>query len=110
MGTAENKFRLVLLQTSPVFEKGLPRTEDVEEGETLELKCKVNGSPLPTLQWLKDGQPLVASERLKIIEQPDGLVKLCIENAKPGDGGTYSLEAKNPNGTTTARCSVSVIR
>lgn len=38
-----------MLQTPPTFGKKLERSEDVIEGEPLELKAKVNGSPKPTV-------------------------------------------------------------
>lgn len=47
IGDAETTARVSLLQTPPSFGKRLERNQDVSEGEPLELKAKVNGSPKP---------------------------------------------------------------
>lgn len=38
-----------MLQTPPTFGKKLEKSEEVNEGEPLELKAKVTGSPRPTV-------------------------------------------------------------
>lgn len=47
VGDAETTSRVSLLQTPPTFGKRLDRNQDIKEGEPLELKAKVNGSPKP---------------------------------------------------------------
>lgn len=49
VGEAETTASVTLLQTSPSFGKKLQRNEDVDEGEPLELKAKILGSPKPTV-------------------------------------------------------------
>lgn len=39
-----------MLQTPPTFGKRLERSVDVNEGEPLELKAKIDGSPKPTVR------------------------------------------------------------
>lgn len=36
---------------SPAFSKSLGRALAVEEGEPLELKCKIEASPSATIKW-----------------------------------------------------------
>lgn len=62
-GATEAKFKLSLLQAAPSFVKKLEKAEEVCEGEKLELKCVVDGSPLPTAKWFKDGVELKPSEQ-----------------------------------------------
>lgn len=47
VGDVETTSRVSLLQTPPSFGKRLERNQDINEGEPLELKAKVNGSPKP---------------------------------------------------------------
>lgn len=42
------------LQVSPVT----PALQEVRMGERLELECEAFGGPPPTIQWLRDGQPI----------------------------------------------------
>lgn len=100
-----------MLQTPPSFGKRLERNEDVSEGETLELKAKIQGSPRPTVAWFKDGEPISPDDkRIKTTFLPDGNVKLTIENVMPGDSGAYKLVVKNANGENACLCAVAVTR
>lgn len=110
VGTAESKSNLKMIQLPPTFGKMLPRLEEVDENDTLDLKCKLDGSPIPKVKWFKDGEPLEADGHVQLIAQPDGSVRLLIENVKPTDCGAYKLVAENPNGTTAAICAVAVKR
>lgn len=62
-GDTEVKFRLVVLESAPVFATKFDRFIEVPEGEKLELKCKVDGSPLPTVKWMLDNDELLPSEQ-----------------------------------------------
>ncbi|KAJ8919920.1 hypothetical protein NQ315_006449 [Exocentrus adspersus] len=109
VGEAETTSRISMLQTPPSFGKKLDRNVDVSEGEPLELKAKINGSPKPTVEWFKDGEPVpVDDANIKTTVLPDGTVKLNIDKCKPGDSGAYKLVVKNPNGETACLCAVAV--
>ncbi|CAG9815908.1 unnamed protein product, partial [Phaedon cochleariae] len=109
VGEAETTSRVTMLQTPPSFGKKLDRNSDVNEGEPLELKAKINGSPRPTVAWFKDGEPISADDgNIKTTIVPDGTVKLNIDKCKPSDSGAYKLVVKNPNGETACLCAVAV--
>lgn len=111
VGEAETTSRISMLQTPPTFGKRLEKSQEVNEGEVIELKAKINGSPKPTVAWFKDGEPIPLDDaRIKTTLLPDGTVKLSIESAKPGDSGAYKLVVKNPNGETACLCAVAVSR
>ncbi|XP_013175917.1 PREDICTED: muscle M-line assembly protein unc-89-like isoform X4 [Papilio xuthus] len=108
-GEAECEAVISLAQTPPGFAHKLERQKDVDEGEPLELKAKLDGSPIPTAKWYKDGAPLPAEDsRVKQSALPDGTVKLSIEHVTPADCGAYKLVITNPNGENSALCAVAV--
>lgn len=44
----------------------IPSEVSVLLGENVELVCNANGIPTPLIQWLKEGKPVVNSERERI--------------------------------------------
>lgn len=50
VGEAETSAKISMLQTPPSFAKKLEKSEDVNEGEPIELKAKISGSPKPTVR------------------------------------------------------------
>ncbi|CAH1393217.1 unnamed protein product [Nezara viridula] len=93
---------------SPAFSKSLGRALAVEEGEPLELKCKIEASPCATVKWFKDGEELQGSERIKITCNPDGSVRLRIDEATPADCGAYKIFVENPLGNDYSICAVAI--
>lgn len=110
-GEAETTARISLHQTPPTFGKRLEKSEDVNEGEPLELKAKINGSPRPQVAWYKDGDLIPSDDdRVKTSILPDGTVKLNIESVVPSDSGAYKLVISNPMGEIAGLCAVAVNR
>lgn len=62
-GDTEIIFRLAVLEQAPVFATKFDRFVEIPEGEKLELKCKVDGSPLPKVRWMLDNEELLPSEQ-----------------------------------------------
>ncbi|XP_026836119.1 obscurin isoform X2 [Drosophila erecta] len=108
IGVTKAPFKLALLALAPSFVKKLDNALDVLQGEPLVLECCVDGSPLPTVQWLKDGDEVKPSESIKISTNPDGLVRLEINSCQPNDSGAYKLIISNPHGEKVALCAVAV--
>ncbi|XP_017774924.1 PREDICTED: muscle M-line assembly protein unc-89 isoform X2 [Nicrophorus vespilloides] len=109
VGDAETSAKVTMLQTPPSFAKRLERSEEVNEGEKLELKAKISGSPKPQVAWYKDGEKIDADDkRIKTEHLPDGTVKLKIVAVTPADSGAYKLVVKNQNGETAGLCAVVV--
>ncbi|XP_035445114.2 obscurin isoform X6 [Spodoptera frugiperda] len=108
-GEAVCEAAITLEQKSPGFAHKLERQKDVDEGDLLELKAKVDGSPMPTAKWFKDGAPLSPDDsRVQQTALPDGTVKLSIEHVTPADCGAYKLVISNPHGDSSALCAVAV--
>lgn len=50
-GEALCEAAISIAKTTPGFTHKLDRSREVDEGEPLELKAKVDGSPIPTAKW-----------------------------------------------------------
>lgn len=109
-GSVETTCDLSMTSTAPSFGKALPRSAEVDEGEPLELKAKVDGSPIPSIAWYKDGEKITPDDHVKISTLPDGTTKLTIDVVKPTDCGAYKLVVSNPNGENSSLCAVAVTR
>lgn len=69
-----------------------PASQVVAVGSTLELVATAAGSPLPTLQWRKNGVAIPGATN----------PILTIPNATGADTGSYTVVATNVAGTTTS--------
>ena len=63
--------------------------------------CKVKGKPEPKVEWLKDGQPVVENQRIKI-QFDDGTSTLRFTKTELDDEGEYKCVAKNDLGEVTS--------
>ncbi|XP_045518715.1 leucine-rich repeats and immunoglobulin-like domains protein 3 [Pieris brassicae] len=70
--------------------------KEVTSGEPVVLECMVQGSPTPVLKWLKDGSPILPSERHFLAGNNQLLI---IIGAQSGDAGHYECEITNNLGT-----------
>ncbi len=81
---------------APCFIKDLKNFK-VLEGSPVTFSCRVQGSPKPTIQWYKNGQPVVRSTRLDV-KTTEGFCSLRIEMVLPEDKGAYTIFASSPKG------------
>ncbi|CAK9822500.1 Unc-89 [Anthophora retusa] len=107
-GTADTSCEVAMQMITPTFGHGLPRSTEVDEGDSLELKAKIEGSPMPDIIWYKDGEKIVPDDHVKIESLPDGSNKLTIDCVKPTDCGAYKLVISNSTGEHTSLCAVAV--
>uniref|UniRef100_A0A182Y0V6 DH domain-containing protein n=1 Tax=Anopheles stephensi TaxID=30069 RepID=A0A182Y0V6_ANOST len=107
-GETEAKFNIQVKNEQPVFGKGLDRSLDLEEDDRLELRCIVDGSPLPRMTWYKDSNEIKADDHVKITYGHDGICRLVIDNVLPGDSGCYKLVLSNKSGDITTQCCVAI--
>ena len=91
-----------------IITQNLPSSINVVTGQPLKLDAKVEGSPSPDVEWLKDGIPIKPSENIIIEKKPDGTVSLEIKQAQPGDSGKYELKATSPKGQSVSSSDVKV--
>uniref|UniRef100_A0A7E4UT28 Muscle M-line assembly protein unc-89 n=1 Tax=Panagrellus redivivus TaxID=6233 RepID=A0A7E4UT28_PANRE len=101
-GSAESSANVKVLEDlqPPTFIDKL-RSVEIKEGQFSELSVTVTGKPKPTVQWLKDGQP-ISPDGVHILEKssPDfNYYSITIKNAVVDDSGTYTARATNKAGT-----------
>lgn len=93
-----------VLQRPEFIEK--PQNILATEKADIEFNCKVQGEPLPTVQWYKNGELILESEYFQIIKGTNlkilGLVEL--------DSGIYQCVANNEVDNIQAAASLKVIK
>ncbi|CAF1402962.1 unnamed protein product, partial [Adineta steineri] len=86
---------------------GLGRKEiHVKAGEPLTIDLPIDGSPTPTITWIKDGE-LVQATRDTQLEHDDTHAKLHKPISKRSDTGKYKIQLKNDSGED--ECDINVI-
>ncbi|XP_071963472.1 inactive tyrosine-protein kinase 7-like [Antedon mediterranea] len=77
-------------ESGRVLLKGPADISEVAEGVKVTLLCKIDGNPLPTLTWYRDGKPLVLGTNYE-----NNGSRLKIKNMSPDDNGEYSCRGMN---------------
>lgn len=72
----------------------------------VKLSCCVQG-PEPQMRWLKDGNPVVYSQKIRNMSR-DGLGVLEFLSPLEDDSGTYECIAKNPYSEVSTSCKLVV--
>ncbi|XP_059193550.1 hemicentin-1 [Centropristis striata] len=105
-GTQMRQFRLTV-QAPPTI-KGPSETSEVSVvlGFPTVLPCDVEGSPTPSITWLKDNQPIVSSTESTYTR---GGQALRLGSARGDSSGLYTCRATNPAGTAIKQYSLSVL-
>ncbi|XP_075710738.1 cell adhesion molecule DSCAM isoform X1 [Rhinoderma darwinii] len=101
-----------------VLEDGTPKINSafsdkvVSPGEPVSLMCSVKGTPLPTITWTLDDEPIVKNGNHRIIQMitSDGNVVsyLNITNTLVRDGGVYRCTANNSAGVVLYQARINV--
>lgn len=98
---------LVFLSAPPTI-KGPSETSELSVvlGFPIVLQCDVEGSPTPSITWLKDSLSIVSSPQLTYSH--DGQ-SLRLGSAQGDSTGLYTCRATNLAGTATKHYSLSVL-
>lgn len=91
----------------PKFVKKPEALRFVKQGDTVQLECKISGTPEIRIVWYKNDQALQASDRLHM-SFVDSVAMLTILGATAEDAGDYICEAHNSAGTASCSTSVTV--
>ena len=92
--------------TAPEFIKPLKKVE-VVDGSAAKLECWVHGKPEPSIEWLKDDEPVKPSKRVKTYFDSE-VSRLTISDTVADDEGEYKCVATNEHGTASSSAEVLV--
>ncbi|CAG9536052.1 unnamed protein product [Cercopithifilaria johnstoni] len=82
-----------------------PRSDVINEGESVVLECLVNGWPRPDVRWLKGAETVsITGDRMRQL----GLSSFMILKAKAQDTGVYTCRASNSQESLDASATVQV--
>ncbi|XP_074524022.1 hemicentin-1 [Halichoeres trimaculatus] len=102
----DDKDFLVRVHVPPnIAGESTPQNVSVLQNRQVTLECKSDAVPPPTLSWLKDGQPLKASARVRILSSGR---YLQINMADLSDRAQYTCVARNIAGKTTRQFNLAV--
>lgn len=102
-----NQLHLLLLSVPPGLD-GAGSTEDVTvvRGNLASLLCVADGTPTPTVSWLKEGESLIPDPHLKFINLN---TTVQIMQAQVNDTGHYTCVANNTAGTASRHFNLKVL-
>ncbi|XP_039667627.1 hemicentin-1 [Perca fluviatilis] len=102
----DDKEFLVRVHVPPnIAGESTPQDVSVLQNRQVTLECKSDAVPPPTLTWLKDGQRLQASARVRILSSGR---YLQINMAELSDKAQYTCVASNIAGKTTRQFNLAV--
>lgn len=76
----------------------------MDAGSTVVLNCQAEGEPAPTIEWSRQGRPLLANGRLSGLSNGS----LRISGAQKEDTAEYECVARNLMGSVVARVTLTV--
>lgn len=99
---------IYVFSSAPPIIKGPSETTEVSVvlGFPTVLSCDVDGSPTPSITWLKDNQPIVSSPQQTYTH---GGQALRLGSVQGDSTGLYTCRATNTAGTAIKHYSLSVL-
>ena len=91
---------------SPVFLEELQPVK-LKEGKSARLECKLQGQPLPKVEWHKDDEKLDVGGRIKA-EREGQYCVLAVKDCQPQDSGVYMCVAYNDFGSIATNAELRV--
>ncbi|XP_063051892.1 hemicentin-1-like [Engraulis encrasicolus] len=93
-GSSTKTFNLTVLEPPRISGPSGPEEMLVALGSELQLECVAEGTPPPSLSWLKDGRPL--GEESDLVERAGQILR--INKVTVEDAGLYTCLATSPAG------------
>lgn len=78
-----------------------------KSGQPLKLSCKVHGTPIINITWLKHGEEISSDHRHSVLFD-SSIATLEVENCSVEDSGDYVCVASSEAGRDQCSCSVTV--
>ena len=85
-----------------------PADISVADKKQARLECEVNGIPIPTVEWFKNGILLQNSDNIQIECKNKVINILTIKSVNSEFSGTYAMKAKNEIGEAEASVNLGV--
>ena len=92
------------IEAPEIIEK--PKDLQITEEETAEFSFRLKSAELINVRWMKDGKPLIQSNRIKT-DQKDNMISLVIENTTINDEALYECFISNDAGEV--RCEMELL-
>ena len=121
--TADNKFGKAQCRANLIISKAVEVTQPVvttapkitkpikavvaQPNTDIVLEAEFEGTPKPTVTWLKNSKPIKPSKDFEIVTE-DTKTTLKISKGVPQKGGKYEIRAVNPRGEATSSGSVTI--
>ncbi|KAJ8012937.1 hypothetical protein DPEC_G00048070, partial [Dallia pectoralis] len=96
---------VLFVKEPPTFSMRLESSKLVKNGQSLILSCKVTGSPLINVKWLKNETEIASNDKYRL-SFADSVATLEIVNCSVDDSGDYICVASSDAGSD--RCSSTV--
>ncbi|XP_052396090.1 neural cell adhesion molecule L1-like protein isoform X2 [Carassius gibelio] len=105
LGEDEHYFQVVV-EEPPSWQEEPVKSQLVEIGSDIHIKCSARGKPQPTITWKRNGQPLddFPSTNYKVLDD-----RIIILRAQQRDTAVYQCEASNRHGTLLFNANVLVM-
>lgn len=78
------------------------------DGYTVQLECKVEGSPRPQITWFRQTAIIKPSQDFQMYYDDDNVATLVIREVFPEDAGTFTCVAKNAAGFASSSTELTV--
>ncbi|XP_053686874.1 obscurin [Sabethes cyaneus] len=82
-------------EPTPAYFMKKPVDMTVLEGMKAKFTACVDGFPLPTVDWIRDGHRLVPSEKYRIESDINGIARLIVDDVQEEDLGRYTCKISN---------------
>ncbi|XP_042370765.1 hemicentin-1 [Plectropomus leopardus] len=96
-GKTRKSYHLTIQVPPSISGSEMPSEMGVLLNESIQLVCRVQGTPPPTIQWLKDGEVINNTRNEGFRISPDGSI-LTVTEAQTTDSGKYTCVATNTAG------------
>ena len=112
-GYSESHAKLTVQEVKPVVQEFPPlflsplADCEAREGDPVELTCKVDGNPFPSVSWYRNGVCLDKSKNYKLTEE-SGCCTLRLEKIYLEDSSTFTCNIHNPHGQAVSAAKLTV--
>uniref|UniRef100_A0A3Q2CT39 Hemicentin-1 n=1 Tax=Cyprinodon variegatus TaxID=28743 RepID=A0A3Q2CT39_CYPVA len=96
-GKAQKSYHLTIQVPPSISGSEMPSEIGVLVNQSIDLVCEAQGTPTPTVHWLKDGETINSTANKSLRVSPDGKT-LIVTQADPAISGKYTCVATNAAG------------